>query len=622
MNIEQIKQQLTNNKTPFVELEPCSQCGGTVYYYRKGRRHNGCVMCRMNKLNSATAKGNSLPQEAAMIDGNGVRLYEAKRCCKDCGGRTRLSENAYGAKAGRCHACAIHQQQEREQGKQIKRLTTTTNEHAHKFVVDSVHRSQCIEVAPSSYMEWLELKDLILRCRLMNEHEKASDTGIHWEVCHVYPAMPDGEPYRGKATVENLVIAQYETNRKAGNKVPDSWTLKQVVSVADVRLIQTSYEAAKEWKGRKEKWSQMTEAERKEWKAQSLKLEAQHRELVKEITRGFCDSLPLIENMQLMELETALQKAELSWLKVQNKMTSQINAALKSGRKVDYVEAREQRITLDAFHGAEARIWITYQTLQQIADAELILTERGMTDEQREQLALVKRCAVLWAIDVNQNPKQLVMGFTHPLLNVLGDAWTWGTRPDEHGNQWVCVWEPLTLQSKADQRTPFDEVEAMPDDANQVWLTETPYPVKDVSKDGWQSTDAIYLYEQERKKRARKAREEREALERAKQEAQRALLVEKISKRISLRIKSLTEGLSELYGYAGEMLREADQPAAQQLIADCYERAAQWEAELMDIQNAAAEPEKALNQWEVSTMRLVEMNKKGSHVFSDLLNPF
>ncbi|MFW3387803.1 UNVERIFIED_CONTAM: hypothetical protein RF648_17520, partial [Kocuria sp. CPCC 205274] len=195
MTKEELILRLEERQTPYVILEPCEKCQGEVYYARKGRRHNGCVQCRFY-ADDATATGNSLPQEASEIDGNGVRIYNG-RACRVCGENTRIGENAYHAKKGSCRSCAIHQQQEREQGKQLKRLSSAVNEQAHKFVVDSIHRSGCIEVAPRSLIEWLELKDLVMRCRAMNEKERALETGIRWELCHQYPAHPDGTPYRG-----------------------------------------------------------------------------------------------------------------------------------------------------------------------------------------------------------------------------------------------------------------------------------------------------------------------------------------------------------------------------------------------------------------------------------------
>ncbi|HGA5020725.1 TPA: hypothetical protein ACISW0_004463 [Salmonella enterica subsp. enterica serovar Javiana] len=569
MTIDEIKAVLEQNNTAYAvaggegweQLKPCSKCGCSVFYVRRksggGFRSNGCWQCLQNAANERCANNSSLPEPAKEVDENGVAVYEG-RACKVCGSKIRLAENAYGEHRGKCRDCAVVKQTEKEQGKEIRRFTVQAGSHAHKFVVDSVHRSGCVEVAPASMMEWLELKDLVMRCRLMNEQERNVDSGVHWELCHAYPADGNGTPYRGKATVENLVIAQFEQNRRDGNKIPDSWSLRQVVSVGDVRLIAKSHEAAKAWKERKASWATMTEQQKADWTAKEQAADQQHKELVREITRGFCDSLAFVERWVNVSLVEMLERVELQWLKLQRRMTNVIDAAIQRGDKVDYVKVREQRLTVDAFHGAGARVWIAYQTLQQIADAEQILTEQGMTEEQQEQLATVKRCAVLWAQEINQNPKQLVMGFTHPLLNVLGDSWTWGTKEDAHGQQWICVWEPLSIQGKLDEQTPFGEnrrtEEAAPEHANRSWLTIVPEPVRSFAGGGeWQSTDNDYVYEQHRAKQARLEKEAAENEQKAAAEQRR----DEVRKGIARKAEEARGRIGALYGDVSQVCWES-----------------------------------------------------------------
>uniref|UniRef100_UPI0034E03158 hypothetical protein n=1 Tax=Modestobacter versicolor TaxID=429133 RepID=UPI0034E03158 len=167
-------------------------------------------------------------------------------------------------------------------------------------------------------------------------------------------------------TVDNLVIATFEENRANGNSLPESWTLKQVVTVGDVRLIASSHEAAKAWKADKERWSKMTEAEKTEWTAEQQRAEQKHRQLVREITRGYAESLPLIEQLDVMTLESLLDAAEMNLSRLNAKMRRQLEVAIQTGTgRRNYATVKEQRVSLDAFHGAHARCWIVQQTLRQ-----------------------------------------------------------------------------------------------------------------------------------------------------------------------------------------------------------------------------------------------------------------
>lgn len=621
MDIGSLKQQLIERKTAFVELEPCEKCGCSVYYYRKGRKHNGCVNCHVSAKNN-----HEVPTPATMIDEQGTPIYEG-RACSVCGSRVRIGVAAYGANKGKCRDCAIHQQQEREHGKQLTRLSVAVSKHAHNFVVQSIERSGAVEVAPRNLMEWLELKDFVNRVRMMNEQEKILNTGIRWELCHHFPAAGGGTEFRGKATVDNLVIAQYEQNRSEGNSLPDEWSLKQIVTIADCRLIKNSYDARKAWENSRD-WAQVSPEKQAEWRVKQQQQIDEHRDLVRTITKGFTDSLPIVERATFIPFSELVEKVELQWTKTLLQMNKIISAALVSGRKIDYIEARNDRLTIDAFHGAEARQWIVVQTLRQIADGEMILREKGITEEQEQQLATLKRCAVMWAFDINDNPRQLVMGFTHPLLEVLGNQWVWGTRYDDvTDQQWLCVWDNPTIAGIEDQRSPFDLANAnhevlTPDCINAIFTDQTKHPVKDWCADGWKSTDVDYIYEQERQKRARVAAEKRQE---ALREANRA----KVCNRIASLKKWLTEvqsDLSGLYGYAAEMLHDVQQGEAIEIINRQYELVAGYESELDRIGQAdystPEEAEKAVNHWQASNQCRVNQMMKGSHVFRDLLNPF
>jgi len=558
-----------------------------------------------------------------MVDENGVELYEG-RACKECGSKIRLSQRAYGSRnIGACRECAIHQQQEREHGKQLKRLSVLVNEHTHKFIVHCIERSGAVEVAPRSLMEWLEVKDLVNRCRMMNQQELALDTGIKWELCHYFPASGGGTEFRGKATVENLVIAQYEQNRREGNSVPDEWNVKQVITVADARLIQNSYEAAKAWKEART-WVSMNAEEKAAFQERERETIERHKQLVTEVTRGFSDSLPIFELESFQSFSQLLERVENQWNKLTLRMSNQISAALQSGRKLPYLEVREQRLTIDALSDAYARCWIIYQTLQQLADAEYILREKGLSDEQETQLATLKRCAVMWAHDVNDNPKQLVMGFSHPLLAVLGNQWIWGTRYDEAtGQQWLCVWDSPT---KHDLESPFDVSESTPMLINAVFVEKETKPVREWGIDearAWRSTDVDYIHERERVKRARIAAEKR-------QESLKAKVKEQVNNRIvSLKkwlAEEVTSDLYALYGYAAKMLHELQQEQAIEIIGHQFELLANYDAELLVISQedyyTVEAAKNAIDTWQANSRYRINLMTSGGYVFRELLNPF
>lgn len=194
-----LAEQARANGTAILEGEPCPKCRepDAIFFYARpkeqgaGVRPNGCLWCRHLDAKSATPNQEVLTS-AEMVDDNGNAIYEG-RACKVCGGKTRLKETAYGTKnKGACLACAIHQQAEREHGKEIKRVNRAVSQKVHKFIVQSIERSGVVEVAPRTQQEFFELRELVYRCQVMNEQERALNTGIRWELGHKFPAMVAG----------------------------------------------------------------------------------------------------------------------------------------------------------------------------------------------------------------------------------------------------------------------------------------------------------------------------------------------------------------------------------------------------------------------------------------------
>ncbi|ELW7932823.1 hypothetical protein QMH64_004704 [Salmonella enterica] len=622
-----LAEQARAKGTAILTGEPCTKCREpeAVYFYARpkdsgeGLRANGCLWCRHIESRLGAIANSNFPTPATMADDNGTPIYEG-RACKVCRSKVRLGVHAYGSKQGTCRACAIHQQQEKEHGKQIKRASQRATAKLHKFVIQSVERSGFVEVAPRSLVEYLELKDLVHRCELMNQREQALNTGIRWELGHRYPAQVAGE-LRGKATADNVYLCQYEQNRADGNALPEHWTQKQVVSIAGCRAVQNSQQAAKAWIERRTWDKKLTPAEKKARTIAERKAWDDHAERVKKIAAdavGVMEFFAATANSNFLTFEAMRQQVETRWNKTTLQMDRVITAAIQSGRTdAKYAEVREQRLTADAFCGANSRLWLVVMTFQQLADAIEIITETDKSIQTAEQVETVKRCAVLWAIDVLNNPGVLVMGFTHPLLSAIGKAWTWGTREDEAtGKEWLCVWQNPT----ADELTGFDGEQPPASELNPALTVNsnfpTPEPVHDYGE-GWQSTATAYLYEQRKEKARREAREQRQREQEAAAERQRTEEAAALSKRIAYEAKAALEGIEPLYWYAAAEWEGANLDFAHCLIAEVMERATEHQNRIKDCTTAAE-----LNSLLVAINYDQRHMRQPENVFSDLLRPF
>lgn len=513
--------------TKYVELEPCDKCGSVLYYERAdgSRKHNGCIGCALLKENSANA--NSLPVKSSMVDENGVQIYEG-RACKTCGSKTRIGINAYSSKAGKCLNCAIQYHNEKQQGMQALKFSKQSKSRSNKFIVGSIERSGTVEVAPRNLIEYLELRDLVERKDLMNAREQSLESGLHWEICHQFPASGGGTDYRGKATIDNLVIALFEQNRQDGDKLPDQWSIKQVVKIGDYREAMSSREAAQLWKERKEDvFGKLTKERKADIENNEKSADEHHKKLVRKITQGVSDTIGMIDALPITQFESYFKNVKYECQKVNHRMDKIIDASIQRNEKRAYIDIKGQRVLLDAFYDGKLRSNIVMQTLQQIADAEMIITQRGeLSPETIEQLNTIKRCAVIWGMDILQNPKQAIIGFTHPLLNVVSNEYVWGTLPDEYGKQWLCVWKNPTLETVRDSTlTPFDFNNEPPAEVNPIYWQEETAPIKNWCVDGWKFTDADYFYECEQERQRKAAAAERRAAAEAEKRAVRDDLI-------------------------------------------------------------------------------------------------
>lgn len=522
---KQAVEKALSNGTEVMEAKACKVCGCTHYYVRHDAgypRKNGCIVCKAVKAEAKMRK-------TMMVDENGVGVYLGK-ACSVCGGYTRLSDAAYGAKKGACRECALEKQITKEYGKEFARLQRKSNHHTHNFLVGSIERSGTVLVAPQNRQQFYEVLDLIYRCDLMNEREKVLETGIRWEVGHKYPACVAGEMLVGKATVENLYIVESRQNKIDGNLVPDEWETCQVVSIQDCRKIATSYEAAKAWKEHKAQWEKTaTKADRAARDAAEKEVNTKHRALVSSLVSHVSDSLmAFFEDDYLPTFETMHKAVNAQWVKFSLHTHQSIESCIKAGIKREYKMVRGQRVEMEAFVEGNARLSLINQTFDQLADAESILKEMMMRGQAVDMVALsqVKRFAVEWAEDVLRRPKNVVMGFAHPLLDVLGDWKVWGTKKGEDGLQHLCPWRKPSLEGGL---TPFDEMPDL-DLVNKVLLSaEYREPVmSEFEAVKWENTSDIWLYERqvEKAKRLEMLRKMEEAA------AEKAAAVERAKARV------------------------------------------------------------------------------------------
>ncbi|MCS5736881.1 hypothetical protein, partial [Herbiconiux daphne] len=285
-----------------------------------------------------------------------------------------------------------------------------------------------------------------------------------------------------------------------GDTLPESWDLKQVVKIDEFRKIQTSSGAAKAWKDRKENiFERLSKEKKAELEIKEREAQENHKKLVKGITNNFMETISLIDKLPVISFHEYMSKLQYDSERIRNQMEKIIDASIQRGETRNYIKTKNQRILVDAFYDGRLRSNIILQTFQQIADAEMIIKEQEHTPETIEQLETVKRCAVIWAKEIAENPKQKIVGFTHPLLNVVSNPYVWGTIPDENGNQWLCVWNKPTIDditngikkdvSPLDIHNPKLYVEP-PATVNSIFWGEETTPVKNWKTDGWRSTDA------------------------------------------------------------------------------------------------------------------------------------
>lgn len=447
-SIEDVLKAMEKKGTPYNKLAPCRDCGCEFFYTRAGRKKgNGCVMCAKAKKDQAAQER----FEMMMVDECGVKYYQGRTCGK-CGSKTRIGENAYKANKGACRSCAFEAYEKAIYGKGIKRMTRAVSEQAHKFVVRSIERSGTVEVAPRTQEEYFQVRDLVERCWILNKRNEAAGIDVRWEVGHRFPAYVVGE-LRGKATADNLFLIESRLNKSLKNDVPDVWLDAWVVSIGEVVKVKNAQDAAKAWKERKT-WGRCSVDEQKRRDERERKANEAHKAAVKEVNKEAVEGLLMVLDYEQPRFEDLYVETKKAWMKTVDRMTLAVEEVLKAGRNVLHAkwEGQGAKLTVEALSGAHSRQWIVVNTFEQLMDAEDILEKQGEVDDQKmEQL---KRYAVNWAREVLDDVRVEVLGFTHPLLEVLGTWMTWGALKADDGKLWICAWRKMKLE---DQLTPFDE---------------------------------------------------------------------------------------------------------------------------------------------------------------------
>lgn len=499
-------EKLTSAKTPFAVGEPCRKCGESLYYVREGRSDNGCIRCHEDKSTNTILT----PIEGAITDGNGVKLrprLRPKAGCKVCGGQWILDQNAYGQKAGYCHQCALDAVPEREKSKAINKLGVVVNKAFYSVMHSSVMRSGTDAVLPRNAAEWYSLKDLVERLTLMNEQEKLMNTGIRWELAHIYPAAgaSEGDVNRGVCRIENLSIIESRRNRAEGNDRPEEWQAVQVITFDRLQAILKNQEASAALKARKAAIvGVMTKQQKADFDTKIKASDEKHRELTADLVKSESHQLELLLNTILTpSFADYLQQMSHRLEALEYKTSRLIDGLIASGRAEEtFIQINERRLLVSSFMGFDARLRVVVQTLQRIEDAHEAAEQEP--DYNEGDWYTLTKAAVLWSEEALKNQRVQLVGFSHPLLkNAAGELW--GISIASDGKQYLCVWED---EPEDNDSLPFDSREW------EGWQQRK--KITAAIDDGWQRCVDVFTYERESQRKARAAaKAKRDAAEQA-----------------------------------------------------------------------------------------------------------
>lgn len=438
-----LAQRAMQRGTEIKEGEHCKKCNhhqARFYYVRHGRKDNGCIWCR-HLEGKTDAKITGVVEVAA----GGVEIYHGKRRCSTCGSKTKLIKRQHNTN---CYECSVERASEAVGQKAVQRANQVIKHHTNRFIIQSIERSGVVEVAPANVAEYFLVRSLMEDCYRQNQIEQINQSGIKWEIGHRFPASGGGTEYRGKATVENLCLIQKEENRREGDNLPVEWTMKQVVRVSDLYASMSSIEAAGEWQSRMG-WDTDTDTEKSRRKQQEKQKDRKHKKAFTECVK------PLVEALQWAVLsEQDFQQTYQMTLESLSKTEKKLKQWVEHNKQHNVSMVTEAGEFEQVLHERLIRLRIVRDTFGQLIDAfELWHRENALSAvsylENEDLPYLIKRAAVMWAVDVMADPKKIVQAFTHPFLNKLDVPKAWGTTKGANGKQYLTVWntetgEPIT----------------------------------------------------------------------------------------------------------------------------------------------------------------------------------
>lgn len=421
--------------------QKCNHKQAKYYYTRHGRKDNGCIWCR-HLEGKTDAKIIGVVEIAA----NGAEIYHGKRKCSTCGSLTKLIKRQHNTN---CYECSIERASEAAGQKAVQRADQVIKHRTNSFIIQSIERSGSVEVAPENIAEYFQVRALMEDCYRQNQIEQVNQSGIKWEIGHRFPAGGGGTEYRGKATVANLCLIQKVENRREGDNLPVEWTLKQVVRVSDLYASMSSVEAAGEWKKRMG-WDSSTEEEKSRRKQQERQKDKAHKKAFTECVK------PLVDALQWAVLsEQDFQQTYQLTLESMTKTERKLKQWVEHNRVHNVSMMAEAGEFEQVLHERLIRLRIVRDTFGQLIDAfELWHRENSLSAvsylDNEDLPYLIKRAAVMWAVDIMADPKKIIQAFTHPFLAKLDTPKAWGTTKAANGQQYLTVWNIKTGEEIAE----------------------------------------------------------------------------------------------------------------------------------------------------------------------------
>lgn len=431
--------------TEIKEGARCTECNhpqARYYYVRQGRDHNGCLWCHhLADRTPANIIG------IVEVKPDGTEIFHGRKCSV-CGETERLIKPTFGAKAKACYYCAVSKASDKAGQTAIHRAEQKAKHATNAFIIRSIMRAGEINVAPSNISEYFLVKALMEDCLRQNKLEEISESGIEWEIGHIFPASGGGTEYRGKATVSNLCLIEKQANRVMGDKLPTAWTIKQVVRVGDLYASISSVEAAGAWQARMG-WNTTSEQEKARRIAQERQKDKAHKKAFTENVKPLVDALGWADIMETQFQAVYVQVSD-NLSKTKKRLELEIENNRKHSKPLADAGAMYEQTLIERL----TRCRIIRDTFGQLLDAYEMKNRQVQPtslEDDNDLPYLVKRAALMWATDLLKNPKQIIQAFTHPILNNLELPKAWGAVIGDDGRSHLTVWNIKTGEEITDE---------------------------------------------------------------------------------------------------------------------------------------------------------------------------